>query len=216
MPSAAAPLTKADLDRFRDRADRFIAELDEEFYLHYAGLKEKLELAPIYERYSELTRLEQAQGLGRTADGDRGIRELWRFAAEGYLSELTREQAEKAAELEATLEAAVNGETIPFRMLRPTMANEPDRSKREQIDRVRIQLTEEHINPLHAEGVHLIREGVEKLEAPNYADLYRRFGFRLDELADQCRGLLDSTEKDRKSTRLNSSHQSVSRMPSSA
>ena len=75
------------------------------------------------------------------------------------------------------------------------MANEPDRGKREQIDRVRIQLTEEHINPLHAEGVHLIREGVEKLEAPNYADLYRRFGFRLDELADQCRGLLDSTEK---------------------
>ena len=105
MPSAAAPLTKADLDRFRDRADRFIAELDEEFYLHYAGLKEKLELAPIYERYSELTKLEQAQALGRTADGDRGIRELWRFAAEGYLSELTREQAEKAAELEATLEA---------------------------------------------------------------------------------------------------------------
>ncbi len=64
-PSAAAPLTKADLDRFRDRADRFIAELDEEFYLHYAGLKEKLELAPIYERYSELTKLEQAQALGR-------------------------------------------------------------------------------------------------------------------------------------------------------
>ena len=195
MPSAAAPLTKADLDRFRDRADRFIAELDEEFYLHYAGLKEKLELAPIYERYSELTQLEQAQALGQTANGDRGIRELWRFAAEGYLGELTREQAEKAAELEASLEAEVNGETIPFRMLRPAMANEPDRDKREQIDRVRVELTEEHLNPLHAEGVHLVREGVEKLEAPNYADLYRSFGFRLDELADQCRGLLDSTEK---------------------
>ena len=195
MPSAAAPLTKADLDRFRDRADRFIADLDEEFYLHYAGLKEKLELAPIYERYSELTQLEQAQALGRTANGDRGIRELWRFAAEGYLSELTREQAEKAAELEATLEADVDGETIPFRMLRPTMANEPDRDRRERIDRVRTELTEEHLNPLHAEGVHIVREGVEKLEAPNYADLYRKFGFRLDELADQCRGLLDSTEK---------------------
>jgi hypothetical protein len=195
LPSAAAPLTKADLDRFRDRADRFIADLDEEFYLHYAGLKDKLELAPIYERYSELTQLEQAQALGRTANGDRGIRELWRFAAEGYLSELTREQAEKAAELEASLEAQVNGETIPFRMLRPAMANEPDRDKRQQIDRIRVELTEEHLNPLHAEGVHLVREGVEKLEAPNYADLYRSFGFRLDELADQCRGLLDSTEK---------------------
>ena len=195
VPSAAAPLTQADLDRFRERADRFIAELDEEFYLHYAGHKEKLELTPIYERYSELTQLDQAQALGQTVDGDRRVRELWRFAAEGYLSELVREQAEKTAELEATLEAEIDGETVPFRMLRPAMANEPDRDKRERIDRVRVELTEEHLNPLHVEGVHLVRGGVERLESPNYAELYRRFGFRLDELADQCRALLDSTEK---------------------
>ena len=194
MP-AAASLTPADLDRFRDRADRFIAELDEEFYLHYAGRKDALELAPIYERYSELTRLEQAQALGAAADGDRGIRELWRFSAEGYLGDLSRDQAEKVAELEASLETTIDGETIPFRMLRPAMANEPDRDKRERIDRVRVELTEEHLNPLYAEGAHLVRAGVEKLDAPNYADLYRRFGFRLDELADQCRALLDSTEK---------------------
>jgi oligoendopeptidase F len=195
VTNAPAPLTAGDLDRFRDRADRFIAELDEEFYLHYAGLKEELELAPIYERYSELTRLEQAQALGQTANGDRGVRELWRFAAEGYLSDLTRDQAEKIARLEASLEATVNGETIPFRMLRPAMANEPDRDKRERIDRVRIELTEEHLNPLYAEGVHIAQKGVEQLESPNYAELYRGFGFRLDELADQCRALLDSTEK---------------------
>jgi oligoendopeptidase F len=195
LPSAAPPLNAADLDRFRERADRFIADLDEEFYLHYAGHKEKLELSPIYERYSELTQLDQALALGRTANGDRHVRELWRFAAEGYLGELTREQAEKAAELEATLEAEVDGEKIPFRMLRPSMANEPDRDKRERLDRVRVELTEEHLNPLHAEGVHIIREGVERLEAPTYADLYRQFGFRLDELAAQCRDLLDSTDK---------------------
>jgi oligoendopeptidase F len=195
VPNAAAPLTKADLDRFRDRADRFIAELDEEFYLHYGGLKEKLELSPIYERYSELTQLEQAQALGETANGDRGVRELWRFAAEGYLSELTRELAEKIADLEASLEATVDGETIPFRMLRPSMANEPDRDKRAQLDKIRVDLTEEHLNPLYSEGVGIVNDGVAKLEAPNYADLYRRFGFRLDELADQCRALLDTTEQ---------------------
>jgi len=187
-------LTAADLDRFRDRADRFIAELDEEYYLHYAGHKEKLELTPIYERYADVTALEQAQALGRAADGGRGVSELWRFSAEGYLSELTREHAERIAELEASLEAEIDGETIPFRMLRPTMANEPDRKKRERLDRLRIDLTDEHLNPLHAEGVRIVRDGVTDLEAPNYADLYRRFGFRLDELADQCRALLDSTE----------------------
>ena len=188
-------MNAADLDRFRERADRFIADLDEEFYLHYAGHKEKLELTPIYERYSDLTQLDQALALGRSAEGDRHITELWRFAVEGYLGELTREPAEKVAEQEATLETTVDGETIPFRMLRPAMANEPDRDKRERLDRVRIELTEEHLNPLHAEGVQIVRDGVERLEAPNYAELYRRLGFRLDDLADQCRALLDSTEK---------------------
>ena len=53
MSNAAPPLTSADLDRFRDRADRFIAELDEEYYLHYAGHKEKLELAPIFVHLAE-------------------------------------------------------------------------------------------------------------------------------------------------------------------
>ena len=195
VSSTTPELTAAELDRFRERADRFIAELDEEYYLHYAGLKDKLELAPLFERYSDLTQLDQALALGRTANGDRGITELWRFATEGYLGELTREQAEKVAELEASLEAEVDGETIPFRMLRPAMANEPEREKRERIDKVRVELTEEHLNPIHAEGVRIVRDGVEKLEAPNYTELYRRFGFRLDDLAAQCRDLLDSTEK---------------------
>ena len=191
MPPSAA----VDLDRFRDRADRFIAELDEEYYLHYAGLKDTLDLKPIYERYSDLTELEQAKALAGMVDGDWGTRELWRFASEGYLSELTREQAEKIAELEASLEAEVDGEKIPFRMLRPTIANEPDRAKREQLDSVRVGLTEEHLNPLYLDGVQDVRRGVAALGAPDYTELYRRFGFRLDDLAAQCRALLDSTEK---------------------
>ena len=87
-------MTSADLDRFRDRADRFIAELDEEYYLHYAGHKDKLELAPIFERFTDLTQLDQALALGQTANGDRRVTELWRFASEVYLGELTRDQAE--------------------------------------------------------------------------------------------------------------------------
>ena len=53
-------LTTRELDSFRDAADRFIAEIDEEYYLHYAGLKETLELEQIYERHEEVTRLETA------------------------------------------------------------------------------------------------------------------------------------------------------------
>ena len=42
MPGS--PQTPRELDAFRERADRFIAALDEEYYLHYAGHKDSLEL----------------------------------------------------------------------------------------------------------------------------------------------------------------------------
>src|SRR5256885_1114206 len=124
--------TARELDAYRDRADRFIAALDEEYYLHYAGHKDALELEAIYEEYADLTDLERARGLGEAAAGDGGVRQLWRFACEGYMGRLTREHAERVAGLEAELEATVDGDVIPFRMIRPTMANEPDRAKRQR------------------------------------------------------------------------------------
>src|SRR5205085_11521239 len=92
-----APPSQRELDAYREQADRFIAELDEEYYLHYAGLKEAFELAPIYERHAELTQLEKAQSIGLSVNGGRGVRELWRFACEGYLCNLTREYGEREA-----------------------------------------------------------------------------------------------------------------------
>jgi hypothetical protein len=193
VPSASP--TPQDLDAYREDADRFIAELDEEYYLHFAGLKDKLELEPIYQRHQDLTTLEWTQALGGAVDGDRRIRELWRFACEGHLGNLTKEHSEKAAALETELEAEVDGEKVGFRMLRPTIANTDDRGKRERLDKARTELTEEHLNPIYLDAVSIAQQAVPKLGSPNYVELYRRFGYRLDNLADQCRAVLDSTEQ---------------------
>ena len=193
---SAAPPTPRELDAIRDDAERFDAELMEEYYLHFAGHKDSLEIEPIYERHVELTKLETAQSLGAAVDGDRRIRELWRFATEGYLSSLTTSHTEKLAELESRLEATVDGETIPFRMLRPAVSNEPDRDRRRRIDEARYRLQDEHFNPVALEAARIENEAVTtRLGAPSYAELYRRFGWRLDDLAGQCRELLDATER---------------------
>jgi hypothetical protein len=189
-----APLSQRELDDYREQADRFIAELDEEAYLHYAGLKETYELAPIYERYAELHKLERAKALGQSVNGG-SPRELWRFACEGYLGNLTREHAERAATLEAELQVPFDGEQIPFRMLRPRIANEPDRGRREELERLRNELVDEHLNPIHLDAARTEHRAVHDLDAPGYVDLYRRFGFELDPLAEQCRAFLDSTER---------------------
>ncbi|HLM35969.1 MAG TPA: hypothetical protein VK278_09335 [Gaiellaceae bacterium] len=186
--SAEAPPAR-ELDAFRDDADRFIAELDEEYYLHYAGHKDTLEIEQVYEQHPELSKLETARSLQGAPT------ELWRFACEGYLGNLTREHAERVANVEAELEATVDGETIPYRMLRVALANEADRDRRERLETTRIRLLDEHLNPVYLEAARIDREAVQKLDVPNYYELYKGFDFRLDDLAEECRELLDETER---------------------
>ena len=193
MP-AVAPASARELDAYRERADRFIARLDEEYYLHLAGHKERLELEPIYAEFADLTTFEQTQSIGAAVDGSSSIRELWRFACEGHLGQLTKELEEKVAQAEAQLSATVDGEEIPFRMLKPAIMNEPDRGKRERLERIRNELVEEHLNPLYLEGHARTREAVRTLGSDNYFELYKRFGYDLDGLAQQCRAFLASTE----------------------
>ena len=189
---ATAP---AALDAYREEADRFIAALDEEYYLHFAGLKEAFELTPIYERYADLATLDACRRLGESAEpGDRGAVELWRFACEGFLGNLTRAEAEEIAGLEASLEADVDGESIGFRLLRPAIANEPDRGRREKLDRARVELTDAELNPHHLRVAEQRRDAMRALGAETYRDLYARFGFPLDELAGQCERFLAATE----------------------
>lgn len=192
---AAVQPTPRELDDYREQADRFIAAIDEEYYLHYAGHKDTLDLEPIYERHAELTTLDQANRVGSAVDGDRRIRELWRFACQGYMGSLTRTHEERSAALEAELTATVDGDEIPFRMLRPAIANEPDRAKRARLEEARNALTGEHLLPVQLEAAQVEREAVVALGAPSYAELHRRFGFRLEELDAQCRAFLASTER---------------------
>ena len=192
---ATAP-PRSDLDAYRDEADRFIAALDEEYYLHFAGHKEAFELEPIYERFADLTTLDACARVRAAAeDGSAGEVELWRFACEGYLGNLTRAEAEEIAGLEASLTADVDGEEIPFRMLKPAIANEPERARRERLDAARIELAEEHLLARYRTAAETRREETRRLGAETYRALYERFGFPLADLAGQCRRLLDETEE---------------------
>jgi hypothetical protein len=169
--------TSRDIDQFRDRADRFIADLDEEFYLHFAGLKETLDVEQVYERYEDLTRLDTAQQM------QGGPVELWRFACEGFLGNLTREHQARVAQAEAELDATVDGRTVPYRMLRVAMSNEADRDARQRLEETRVRLLDEHLNPVYLDAAQIDRDAIRHLDQPNYYELYKSFGFRLDELA---------------------------------
>jgi hypothetical protein len=191
----AAPPSATELDAFRERAERFLAERDEEEYLHYAGHKPDLDLEAVYERHEELTSLDAARRLGEAVDG-RTNRELWRFACEGYLGSVTRDAEERIAARETELAATQDGRDLPFRMIRPAIANEPDRDRRRELERQRRALVDEHLVPIQREQHSAAHEAARALGATSYVELYRdRFGFDLEGLAAQCRTLLDSTER---------------------
>src|SRR4026209_2063176 len=63
---AEGTFSDRELDGYRSGADRFFAERDEEYSLHYAGLKPEFELRAIYERHADLTDLAAIKRLGET------------------------------------------------------------------------------------------------------------------------------------------------------
>jgi hypothetical protein len=184
-----------ELDGYRAEAESFDAEILEEYYRHYAGLKPDFDLRPIYERHAALTDLAMVNRVGSAVRGRENL-ELYRFGCEGYLGQLTREHQERVAELEASLEAPHEGGSVGYRMLPPTIANTDDRETRRLLEEARNRLTEEHLNPLYADAFAQTTRGVRELGAPTYFELYRdRFGFDLEGLGAQCRAFLDATER---------------------
>jgi oligoendopeptidase F len=79
-------------------------------------------------------------------------------------------------------------------MLKPRLMNEEDREVRARIEAARNELTDEHLNALELQAAQVVQREIQRLGAANYVDLYRSFGFPLDDLADQCRRLLAETE----------------------
>lgn len=184
-----------ELETYRRGVDRFIAELDEEYYLHFAGHKPELELAPIYERHEQLASLETCRELGERAASDPSVRELWRFACEGYLGSVTTEESEAIAGIEADGEVVLSGEPIPFRAVRAEIAGEADRERRARLDAARASFTEATLNPLYQAALERAHETARQLGSSGYRALYESFGFELAALERACAELLNETEE---------------------
>jgi hypothetical protein len=181
VPSATVGLSLQpvawDLDQYRRDAERFLEEIDREYYLQGAGHKPDLEIEPIYERYESLFEREAVDRVGEarsSADDEHGarLRYLHQFALDGHLGSITRELETRVAELEATLEVEVAGETIPYRMTPVVQANEKDAGRRAEIEAARNTVLAERVNPLHLEQLERAHSACVELGWPSYLDAF--------------------------------------------
>ncbi len=166
-----------DLDEYRREVEVFLEEIDREYYLQGAGHKLDLAIEPIYERHEELFEREAVDQVGE-ARADASDEEatrlcyLHQFALDGHLGSLTRELETRVAELEASLEIEVAGETIAYRMAPVIQANEPDADRRAEIEAARTAVLAERLNPLHLEALESAHSACSDLGWPSYLDAY--------------------------------------------
>jgi hypothetical protein len=117
-----------DLDEYRREAELFLEEIDREYYLQGAGHKPDLALEPIYGRHEALFDADAVGRIGELRaraedDQEARLRYLHQFALDGHLGAATRQLEAKMAELEASLEIEVAGQTVSYRMAPVLQAN---------------------------------------------------------------------------------------------
>jgi hypothetical protein len=189
-----------DLDSYRADAERFSEQIDREYYLHLSGRKREFEIEPIYERHAELFSGRAVKGLRDAADAASGeraraVRHLLAFAFEGHLGQATKREATELAELESSLEVAVDSAAIPYRGVPVALANEPDPGRRSAIEAARDELLTERLNPIHRVSLERAHELARELGWASYRAAFADLrGVDLEALSDQARRFVRATD----------------------
>jgi hypothetical protein len=189
-----------DLDRYRDRAERFGEELSREYYLHLAGHKRELAIERIYDSYADLFARDSVMALRELAasegDGDRGRRlsYLLHFGFDGLVGLETRSEAAALAGLEASLEVDAGDGALPYRAVVIEQANEVDADRRAALEEARNAVLEDRLNPIYRAALERGHEICRQFGWPSYAAAYADLrGIDLERLRGQTARLLDDT-----------------------
>jgi hypothetical protein len=187
-----------ELDAYREEAETFLAELNREYYRHYAGLQDTYEIEPIYDRHRGLFTREAVDSLRsayeRAGDGGspgeggtpgddateakRRARMLLDFAVEGYIGEATKAVETELARVEAGLMIDAAGRRVGFREAAIAQANEADPDGRAELEQARLAATAEKLGPLYRELIEGQHARAEELGWRTYR-----------EMCEQCKAL---------------------------
>lgn len=189
------------LERYRERAETFLCEINREYLLHLSGRKPELDVAPLYAEHRALFDRDALANLRELADAAGGeelrrLRYLTQFALDGAMGQATEREAEEIARLEATLEVELADGTIPFRQVPVVQANEPDPARRGDLERARNEVLAKRLHPLYRSALERSHELCRELGWASYAAAYGELrGLDLESLARQTRRFLESTDE---------------------
>lgn len=177
---------------FEKQAEAFHQALYREYYLAEAGLKEQLDITPIYEHYGHLFNEEAVREL-LSAPSDGGQRYLAEWVTLEYLENLVKGLTEQISNAMRKATVEWDGEQVPYHNLRPMMGNEPDMARRHRLEALERGVTAT-ANEARAQRLGTLHQAATDLGFDSYVALCDRLrALRLDSLTDQMQFLLRET-----------------------
>ena len=192
------------IERLRREGQAMMEELSRESYLGHSGLKQSVELQPIYARYASVLSedafrfaLESFTSASPDTMEQRSARVLLEWELEGQAARVLAPLEEREVDWEngATLNLA-DGREIKYQAAPIEIANGRERAERIAIDEARAKLAGSGHAPIRLEYLQREKEVVESMRlADSYnASFEAVTGISLGGLADQCATFLRDTE----------------------
>ena len=187
-----------DIERIRSDLEEFTSEVDREYYLNGAGLKDNVETSPIYEKFKHLFNRDLIDEVQRQAEivvgeDERRLRYLRAFLVSDYMENRVRELSDKFLTMESQATIDLGGKSFSFRQSAVVMANELDRGKRSVIFIERNRVIE-GLNPVLEERLRVLHREARELGYHSYAGLYEEIkGIDLEKLEAILKPFLEKT-----------------------
>jgi hypothetical protein len=188
-----------DIEKYKINSENFLSELDKEYYLHFAGLKEDLNIGAIYDKYGELFLFEYFNFIKELKDKSKGedrkkYSYLLKFCGETLIEKPVKELIDEMGEDQAKAKIEIEGKDVSYRYSEVFLSNEPDKVKRDSIDEKRNKLVEKQFNPklyIYWDSLHA---QARKLGFENYRDMFSYLkGVDLSLLKSDMEKLLEAT-----------------------
>jgi len=190
------------LEEYKSDFVTFHSALTRAYYLNLAGLKDELELAPIYERFSDLFTRDAIESIRRRLDETSehfeteraALGRMLAFSIERFLADSAKQFTQEISSYESASTIEWKGRKITFQSVIPTIKNESNRDVRHTLFNKYLAVIDSS-NDLRAERWSRLHETSRLLGFTNYLDLFQKLrGVDYRNIEREAENLLSSTE----------------------
>jgi hypothetical protein len=140
-----------DIVKYREDSEKFLYKRDKEYYLHFSGQKESLNVGKISEEFRHLFSLDNINWLRDLKEKTSGEEKrknasLLKFCVEGFIELQVKDLVDRIAADEAKAKIVIDGKKISFRYSEILLTNEADKARRDDIDDKRNKVVAEYLN----------------------------------------------------------------------